>query len=87
MVEENEGNNSLTKSLGGLAVASVRPRSPARQKGKPDLMVRLIRLDNTRRIIIEVKNVGTNSLAPSLWTDPQNAPWLDLKMNGNGWAG
>lgn len=86
VIEENEHNNSLTKTLGGLKVAGVTPMKVTRQTGKPDLVVRSIRLDSQKRVIIEVKNAGTTGLAPSLWTNSQGSPWLDLKMNGNGWA-
>lgn len=88
VIETNEGNNSVTKTLGGPAMATTvksKPRSV--RTGQPDLMVSSIKLDNARRIIIEVKNVGTAGLDRSLWTtNAQNAPRLHLKMNGNGWA-
>jgi hypothetical protein len=86
VIETKERNNSITKNL-GPASATVKPKPMAVQTGQPDLMVSSIGLDNGRRVIIEVKNVGTTGLDPSLWTTgAQNAPQLHLKMNGNGWA-
>ena len=86
VIETKEGNNSITKNL-GPASTTVKLKPMAVQTGQPDLMVSSIGLDNGRHIIIEVKNVGTAGLDPSLWTTgTQNAPQLHLKMNGNGWA-
>jgi len=86
VIETNEGNNRLIKNL-GPASAGVKPKPMSIQTGQPDLMVSSIRLDNRKRVIITVKNIGTAGLNSSLWTaGSQNAPQLHLKMNGNGWA-
>jgi hypothetical protein len=86
VIESNEGNNRLIKNLGPSS-AGLKPKPMSVQTGQPDLMVSSIRLDNRKRVIITVKNIGTAGLDPSLWTaGSQNAPQLHLKMNDNGWA-
>ncbi len=86
VIEENEQNNSLTSTLGaGVQPVKIQPMKPLALAAKPDLAVTSIRLDSQRKVLIEVKNTGIAGLAPSLWNGG-NQPYLNLKMNGNGWA-
>jgi len=81
VMETNEANNAKTVQLGPPS-ATLIGMGPI--TGKPDLMVSSIRLDNAKRVLVEVKNVGIAGLDQALWSGNQLI--LNLKMNGNGWA-
>lgn len=87
VVEENERNNRLS--------ALLTPREGSRYKreskeaapiGLPDLRVTSVYLDARKHVIIEVTNQGSAGLDTSLWSSPEKAPDLHLKMEGRGWA-
>jgi len=52
---------------------------------KPDLTVNAVYLNSSKNIIVEISNIGTSGLDPSNWAG-ENRPYLQLKMNGNGWS-
>jgi len=79
--EENENNNTLTPPLGVLKpVLTGTPRGA----GKPDLAVTAVRLNAAGVIEVEIRNTG-GGLDGSIFTGA-NTPYLNLKMNGNGWS-
>jgi len=87
VAEENERNNRLSALLtprdGDRHKRDPKETTPA---GLPDLRVTSIRLDARRHVIIEVTNQGPAGLDATLWSTPDKAPDLHLKMDGHGWS-
>ncbi len=80
LLESNERNNSLTQKVGGVAmVGAIKPLHTV----LPDLMIQRMSLNNQGQLTISIKNYGTSGLQRSLWSQPQNAPSLEIKVNGS----
>lgn len=87
VVEENERNNRLTALLTpGDGTRHKREPKEASPAGLPDLRVTSVRLNARKHVLIEVTNQGTAGLDTALWSTPEKAPDLHLKMDGRGWA-
>ncbi|MCF6266904.1 MAG: hypothetical protein L3J57_10205 [Desulfuromusa sp.] len=80
LLESNEKNNSLTQKIGGVTmVGKIKPLHTV----LPDLMIKKISLNNQGQVTISIKNQGTSGLKKTLWSQPQNAPLLEIKVNGS----
>ncbi len=86
ILESNEGNNTLEQQLGGPKLTGLGVKKIVSTAArKPDLAITSIRLNPGKVIEVEVQNKGNAGVDQAFWTSG-NAPHLNLKMNGNGWA-
>ena len=82
LIETSETNNSKTVKLGPPQVTLI-PTGPV--SGTPDLTVSSIYLDQAGKVMVEVSNRGMGGVDAAMWNG-SSQPYLNLKLNGNGWA-